>query len=351
MRKIQHLLCGFLTACFPWIFSSPKEVAELGVALALILLICKKARLLSSLHEVSRKTSGEFYFILATTMLAFLSWNQPIAFYLIPILILTLSDALAALIGTAYKKAIYSIRGHSKSFEGSTVFFICTFLTVHLPLLFLSDFEPIQSVLIAIHIAIVTTFVEAVSGNGIDNLFVPLISFGLLLHLSQISTGLIAGELLSMVLFALGFLLRCLIFRRSLFSIHAFDLSDPRMSYFSEIRSSLYPGSSEEEFISPDAICLAACEKKTPLAVLTIRLRGDLGTIGHYEALSEEAGVHLLRKAQKELASMGAKTVLGPMNGNTWNRYRLALEPPSGEALPVFSRRAEKSPFIPQPLS
>ena len=77
---------------------------------------------------------------------------------------------------------------------------------------------------------------------------------------------------------------------------------------------------------------LVASTAGRPVARLSLHLCEDLvsapgrsGLIGHYEALSRAAGIALLGAACRELAEQGALRVLGPMNGNTWARYRLAL--------------------------
>jgi GNAT superfamily N-acetyltransferase len=51
-----------------------------------------------------------------------------------------------------------------------------------------------------------------------------------------------------------------------------------------------------------------------------------LGYIGHYAALNEVAGVHLLRHALGELKHRGATLAIGPIDGSTWQRYRLITE-------------------------
>jgi phytol kinase len=180
-RKLQHISVGLLASCFPWIFSSPREVLFLGLIMAALLLPSKK--LLTSMHSVQRHSLGELYFTLSTVILAFLTHGLSPLFYFIPMLTLTCSDSLAALIGSTYQRATYSIQGHVKSLEGSTVFFVSTFLTVHLPLLFLSTVNHLQSVVIAVVIAFVTTLTEALSRKGIDNLLIPLMTFLLLVHL------------------------------------------------------------------------------------------------------------------------------------------------------------------------
>ena len=57
-----------------------------------------------------------------------------------------------------------------------------------------------------------------------------------------------------------------------------------------------------------------------------------VGVIGHYAAVDEVSARALLSQACGLLASSGAATVVGPMDGTTWRRYRLivdrGVEPP-----------------------
>ncbi len=181
-RKLQHVLSGLFASAFPWIFSSPVDVLALGVIMTIVLWALRKLKLLHSLHGVKRKTFGEFYFLLSAVVLSFLAWDNHLL-YLIPILTLTFSDTLAAIIGTNYQKVTYSVRGHIKSLEGSSAFFVCTFLVVFLSQLLLSDIDPFPLVLIALNIALFVTWVEGVCRNGRDNILIPLSTYFLLLHL------------------------------------------------------------------------------------------------------------------------------------------------------------------------
>jgi len=58
----------------------------------------------------------------------------------------------------------------------------------------------------------------------------------------------------------------------------------------------------------------------------------QVGVIGHYAAHGEAAGVMVLQKAVEELRSHHCTLIVGPMDGNTWRRYRLvsdrSSEPP-----------------------
>lgn len=51
-----------------------------------------------------------------------------------------------------------------------------------------------------------------------------------------------------------------------------------------------------------------------------------LGVIGHYAATDERSGTELLHHAAARLAERGCTLAVGPMDGNTWRRYRLVTE-------------------------
>ncbi len=51
-----------------------------------------------------------------------------------------------------------------------------------------------------------------------------------------------------------------------------------------------------------------------------------LGLIGHYAAHDPAAAAQLLRRACAELAAHDCTLAVGPMDGNTWQRYRLLTE-------------------------
>ncbi len=56
--------------------------------------------------------------------------------------------------------------------------------------------------------------------------------------------------------------------------------------------------------------------------------------IGRFSAVSRQAGAALLAQVCDTLAAEGAKRVVGPMNGSTWFRYRLADAPLSQTGFP-----------------
>jgi GNAT superfamily N-acetyltransferase len=59
-----------------------------------------------------------------------------------------------------------------------------------------------------------------------------------------------------------------------------------------------------------------------------------VGVIGHYAARDATSGCDALRAACAELLGAGCSVAIGPMDGNTWRRYRFIVE--RGEEPPFF---------------
>ena len=121
------------------------------------------------------------------------------------------------------------------------------------------------------------------------------------------------------------------------------------MARFASVRHPASGPGSEEAV--PDGVeCLLASVGGAPVARLGVLVApglngapGPSGLIGWYEALDGEAGTALLCHAREVLADRGVARVLGPMNGSTWARYRLALPPEAGEPSPA--------PFLGEPVN
>ncbi len=184
VRKLLHVMMGLVTLSFPWLFAEPWPVVVLAVTTIAGLLILKNRRALRQqwgdvLHGVSRSSFGEIYFPASVALLFVLSGGDALLFC-IPILILTLADALAALIGVRYGQMQYKTSEGHKSLEGSVVFFTIAFLSVHVPLLLFSDVGRTESLLIGLIMGLLVMLFEAIAWRGLDNLFIPLGAFILL---------------------------------------------------------------------------------------------------------------------------------------------------------------------------
>ena len=69
-----------------------------------------------------------------------------------------------------------------------------------------------------------------------------------------------------------------------------------------------------------------------------------LGVIGHFHADSADAGGHILEHAVSRLREQGCSLAVGPMDGNTWRRYRVLTE--RGNE-PVFFMEPDNPDFWP----
>jgi dolichol kinase len=194
-RKFTHVAAGAVVAGFPWLFASPWTVLALGALFGIFLWGTRRLGLLRSVHGIERRSGGDLYYLLAVCLLFLAGRGQPV-FYLISILVLVLSDSLAALVGTTYGRWTFPVEAHRRSVEGSAVFFLTALLAVHLPLLMMTGIDRAASILVAVQLALIVTCFEAISLGGNDNLLVPLATYYLLLKMTRYPAAWIGSQLL-----------------------------------------------------------------------------------------------------------------------------------------------------------
>ena len=219
-RKFVHFGGAFVTIFFPFVLSSHWTVLALAVGFAIIMILTKKLNLLKSIHCVDRKSDGAYYHPIAIYSCFLYSQilNQP-WFYVISILILAISDALAALVGKNYGAKEYLVEvGIRKTYEGSITFFLTTFLITHLILLLATNISRAESVLIALLIAIIVTLFEANSLRGADNLFIPLGTLFILSKTIHSTVSSISFQIEILLAFLFGYLILMLPYKRISFS-------------------------------------------------------------------------------------------------------------------------------------
>lgn len=208
-RKFVHFTGAFTTIFFPFILKSHWTVLVLAILFGGILFLTKKLGLLQSVHGVERKTEGAYYHPIAIYICFMYAQflNQP-WFYVISVLILGISDASAALVGKNYGVSEFVVeQGSRKTFEGSFTFFLTTFLITHLILLLTTSVGRVESVLVALLIAIIMTIFESVSLKGADNLFIPIGTMFILSKNINPSTEVVVFHLVALTLFLAGYLI------------------------------------------------------------------------------------------------------------------------------------------------
>lgn len=202
VRKILHVGMGLVAVALPWLFDRWWPVLvliTLSIAGLVGLRLVKGLRhtVGSVVSGVDRFSLGEIYFPLAIAIQWHLylfeesSVEQRALLYCIPLLLLTLADAVAALVGVNYGRWRYTTSDGLKSTEGSFAFLLCAFLCVHVPLLLATNTGRLETLLIALLLAWLAMMFEAIAWAGLDNLVLPLVAHLLL----EIYLGLSLPEL------------------------------------------------------------------------------------------------------------------------------------------------------------
>jgi phytol kinase len=193
-RKLIHVATGLYALSLPWLFPDRWPVYVLiGVTLVVMLVLrLPNSRLGQTLHGVERQSYGDLLLAVSVGLCLFLAGDD-LYLYVLPIAVLTLADAAAALAGSTYGTRFFRIEDGRKSVEGSAVFFLITLLISIVCLMLMTPLPPLNILVISMMVAGFGTLVEAASWRGFDNLFLPL---GLLIFLS-VHAGNSLAELFS----------------------------------------------------------------------------------------------------------------------------------------------------------
>lgn len=177
-RKCVHLATGLYALCLPILFTEDWPVMLLVAASLAAMLVLRLPRLAAggvggAIHGVGRASHGEMFMAASVGLLFVLSAAEP-ALYVLPLAVLTLSDAAAALTGTRYGRKHFRVEEGAKSWEGVTMFFLVTLILSMVLLLLMTEIGRERVVLLSFLVAAFGTLVEADSWRGLDNLFVPV---------------------------------------------------------------------------------------------------------------------------------------------------------------------------------
>jgi phytol kinase len=162
------------------------------------------------LGAVARDSLGEFYFVVSVAVLFVLTHGEPeplgTILYCVPLLILALADAVAALVGIRYGQVQYHTVDGRKSAEGSVAFFTVAFFSAHVPLLLATELGRAETLLIALTMGFLVMLIEAIAWHGLDNLCIPLLTFLVLKIFLGLPAAALLGRLIVLVVLT-GFVL------------------------------------------------------------------------------------------------------------------------------------------------
>ncbi|MNJ91931.1 Cytidylyltransferase family protein [compost metagenome] len=177
-RKFVHFGTGVLTLLFPVFLSSSWSVLFLCASFAVILLLSLKYQFLPSINAIDRKSHGSILYPVAvySCFLLYEYHHSDLMFFYAPVLVLAISDPMAALFGKRWPKGEFTIGNDSKTVMGCSAFFgsALVILAVLGFLFYGSGFFTFEQLYLLILVSLGATLVEAVSGKGSDNLTIPL---------------------------------------------------------------------------------------------------------------------------------------------------------------------------------
>ena len=175
LRMLVHIGTGCYALALPWLFVEDWPIyLLLGLALIVMTgLRFSKGGLGGALHSVERNSYGDYLLAVAIGAVLLLS-ERDMLLYALPLAVLALSDAAAALAGSTYGRRFYTVEAGRKSFEGSAIFFLVTLVIAMSVLILTQAHTGPETLLLALRVAVCGTQFEADSWRGFDNLFLPL---------------------------------------------------------------------------------------------------------------------------------------------------------------------------------
>ncbi len=195
IRKMFHIGAGGLTLLLPVLFDSAEPVLALTGLLALVLGALRWVGPLrrgpgAVLHGIDRRSLGEAYFLIAVVVL-FSLFGRSGAGFAVPVIILTVADPAAALVGKRWGTYRFRALAGTKSMEGSAAFLITAWLAA-LPFL-IAELGVGRALAVAGILAVSLTLAEAIAGAGIDNLLIPVAGATILWVITQFDPAQLAA--------------------------------------------------------------------------------------------------------------------------------------------------------------
>ena len=176
-RKVIHLGSGAVCLSLPFFLEDHWTVLALCTLFAAVLLASKPLGFLPSLDDVRRPSQGSLYFPMAVYLCFALQRDQgDILYFLLPLLVLTVSDTAAALVGRRWPLYPYAVWGETKTLVGSAAFFLSA-AVLGIALL-ATRHDPMTALALGLSCSLAGTVAEAVATRGLDNLSVPLAVVG-----------------------------------------------------------------------------------------------------------------------------------------------------------------------------
>lgn len=170
-RKIVHCSTGFIALTFPHYLEHLWQVGVLCGSFLGLLYLSERQGWFPSITAVGRRSCGSWLFALAVLLCFFTYDRYGLLYYYLPLLVLTVADPVAALVGQRFHFFPIRVLGYRKTIGGALAFLTVTVGTLAI---YHFAYQPIGTYSAMLAIALVATVAELLSGRGWDNLTIPL---------------------------------------------------------------------------------------------------------------------------------------------------------------------------------
>ena len=209
-RRLVHVFIGIIMSFSTIIFSSNFFPSFLAISFILINIIAFKSTIFSGIHSQKRKSYGTIYFPLSYFIIIYFFWENS-HFVILSLLILTISDPIAAQIGNR-KDPLWKFKiWHDyKTVNGTIAFFTSSLLILMIGNIFILGYQLADLIGFALITTIFATISEITSKRGTDNLSIPIISILIMIGLNdqlEIQQGIIDKLNIALYLIAIPLIL------------------------------------------------------------------------------------------------------------------------------------------------
>ncbi len=183
-RKSFHICIGLASLAFPLFLTEPwMVIVALSLAIGWMITVRRVPAVHRNfggvLHDTDRVSHGELYFAASIGALLLASGGHTVL-YVVPILILTFADAIAAIVGRAYPCMPLPGPARGKTASGSAAFIVVAFAVTWPVLIAYTELAMATAIVASVSIALATCLAEARSTKGFDNLAVPTVALFIL---------------------------------------------------------------------------------------------------------------------------------------------------------------------------
>jgi len=176
IRRWVHCLVGISVACTPFFFKSITQPLTLSIIFTLLNWISLKQDSFKGIHSQSRDSFGTVYFPIGYGLMVLFFWPYP-EFFILSLLVLAISDPLAAQVGqTTARPSSFKIWDDKKTIQGTFAFFVSALMIIYMGAQSLIDASNNYLLGLALFSALGATMAEITSSKGTDNISIPIIT-------------------------------------------------------------------------------------------------------------------------------------------------------------------------------